>query len=63
MKDFEGKILKIYFNSSEGFLCLSAAYIKTMDDFLVVKDNISKKLKYLNMNYIRQIEIVGDING
>ena len=63
MKDFEGKIIKIYFNNSEGWVCLSGSYIRAEDDFYIVLENISKKIKYINKRFIRSIEIVGDINA
>ena len=60
MKDFEGKILKIYFNNSQGWVCMTGSFIRKEDDFYIVRDNLSHSIKYLNKNFIRQIEIVGD---
>ena len=62
MKDFEGKSLKIIFNQSEGWVCLKADYIRYEEGFFVVRESISKRIKYINKDFIRTIEIVGDIN-
>ena len=62
MKDFEGKILKVYFNNSEGLVCLKCRYIRAEGDFFVLQDASSMRIRYVNKNYIRSIEILGDIN-
>ena len=62
MKDFEGKVLKIYFNNPEGLICLKANYITFEEGFFVVQDLASKRIRYMNKEYVRSIEIMGDIN-
>ena len=62
MKDFEGKILKVYFNNAEGLVCLKSRYIRDEEGFFVLEDNASGKIRYINRDYIRSIEIVGDVN-
>ena len=62
MKDFEGKILKIYMNNTGGLVCLRADYIRFSDGFFVVMDSASKRIRYINKDCIRSIEIVGDID-
>ena len=61
MKDFEGKILKIYFNNTEGLICLKALFIRYEEGFFVIQDMQSKRIRYLNKDYIRSIEILGDV--
>ncbi|MBQ1477074.1 MAG: hypothetical protein IIZ33_02895 [Erysipelotrichaceae bacterium] len=60
MKDFEGKIIRIYFHATQGSLVCNGYYLKKEGTFLVIRDTLSKKLKYVNEQYIRTIEIVGD---
>lgn len=62
MKDFEGKIIKVYFDQAERWVSVTGNYIHTTDKFLVIRDELSKRIKYINVDYIRSIEIVGDIN-
>ena len=62
MKDFEGKVLKVYSNNTEGLICLKANFIRYCDGFLIIQDQASKRIRYLNKDYIRSIEIMGDID-
>lgn len=62
MKDFEGKILKVYFNNAEGLVCLKSRYIRFEEGFFVLQDYASKRIRYINKDYIRSIEILGEIN-
>lgn len=43
MKDFEGKIIKINLNSTSGWITITAPYIKAENDFIVVKNTLSKR--------------------
>ena len=61
MKDFEGKIIKVFFNNVQGWVCLSGCFIRYEDNFVIIKETISNKIQYLNRDYIRSIEIIGDI--
>jgi len=63
MKDFEGKTIKIYFNQTEGWVCLKADYIRFSEGFFVVRESISRKIRYINKDYVRSVEIIGDINA
>ena len=62
MKDFEGKILKVYFNNTEGLTCLKCRYIRDEEGFFVLQDTGTERIRYINRNYIRSIEILGDSN-
>ena len=61
MKDFEGKIIKIYLDSSYGVVCITGPFMKFEDNFLVMLNPITKKIEYYSMYYIKTITIVGDI--
>lgn len=61
MKDFEGKILKVYLDNIQGWLALTGYFIRYEDNFFIIKESMSKKIKYLNKDFIKSIEIVGDI--
>ena len=64
MQDFIGKILRIYFNNNvQGWVSLTGYYIRKEDDFFIVKDVVSNKIKYINKRYIESIEIIGDIEN
>ena len=39
---------------------MTGSFIRKEEDFYIVRDNLSHSIKYLNKNFIRQIEIVGD---
>ena len=62
MKDFEGKVLKVYFNNPEGLICLKTRFIRYEEDFFVLQDMSSGRIRYFNKEYVRSIEILGDIH-
>ncbi len=61
MKDFEGKVLKIYYDNVQGWVSGTGYFIKKEGNFIVIRENVSNKIKYINENYIKSIEIVGDV--
>lgn len=63
MKDFENKVIRVTFNTNSGWLVEAGDYIKMEGSFLVFRSQQNNKLKYINVDYIKLIEIVGEING
>lgn len=61
MKDFEGKIIKVYLNANSGWLVQTGPFIRIEDDFVIMKNKLNGKIQYLSKNYIKYIEIVHDI--
>lgn len=61
MKDFEKKIIKVNLNSDSGWVCITGKFIKMEENFLVIINNLNKKIEYISMFYIKTIEILGDI--
>lgn len=61
MKDFEGKVLKIYYDNVQGWVIGTGYFIKKEGVFFVIRENVSNKIKYINEAYIKSIEIVGEV--
>ena len=57
MKDFEGKILKVYLDNIQGWLALTGYFIRYEDNFFIIKESMSKKIKYLNYRLLLNILI------
>ena len=62
MKDFEGKILKIVYDNVQGWITGTGYFIKKEDIFIVIKEATTNRIRYINQNYIKSVEIVGDIS-
>ena len=62
MKAFKNKRIKIIFNSNTGWICETGPFIQVDHNFIVMINELTKKIKYVNMQCIKTIEIVGDIN-
>ena len=60
MTDFNGKIIKVQLNATSGWVCITGAFIKMDANFIVIRDSITKKIHYLSMFYVRNVEIVSD---
>lgn len=63
MKDFEGKIIRVIFNSTYGTITETGKYIKNGDSFLVMEAEHTKKIEYISMYAVKTVEIVGDVYG
>lgn len=62
MKAFENKRIKIIYNSNSGWICETGPYIQIDHNFIVMINELTKKMKYVNMQCIKTIEIVGDVH-
>ena len=63
MKDFDGKVIKVYLNSNSGLLCETGDYIRSEDDFLIIRNTMTGQIHYLCKYFIKYVEIVRDIAG
>lgn len=62
MKAFENKRIKIIYNSNSGWICETGPYIQIDHNFIVMINELTKKMKYVNMQCIKTIEIVDDVH-
>lgn len=60
MKDFEGKVIKLLLNNTSGALVSTGYYIKSDNKFITIKNELSNKIEYYNIDYIKEITILGD---
>lgn len=63
MKDFEGKVIKVYLNSNSGLICETGVFIKFEDDFLLIRNTMTGHIHYLCKYFIKCVEIMRDIAG
>ena len=61
MKDFQGKVIKVYLNANSGWLMVSGPFIRKEDEFLIVKNNANGQIEYLNMAFVKYVEIVKEV--
>lgn len=61
MKDFEGKRIKLNLNVDSGWTNVSGAFIKMENNFIVIYNEMLKKIQYFSLYSIRSIEILKDI--
>ena len=61
MKAFNGKVIKLYLNSSSGYLVVTGKYIDQDGDYLVIENELNKKIQYFSKYCIKYIEIIKDI--
>lgn len=62
MKDFEGKKLRIIFNTTYGSLTETGDYLKMDNGLIALRIEHTTKIKYFSIYSIKSIEIVGESN-
>ena len=60
MKDFEGKRLRLTYQSNQGCVAETGSFVRREDPFLVIISNINRQLKYVNLAYVKTVEILGE---
>ena len=63
MSDFKGKVIKIFLNYNNGYVCETGLYIDTREDFIVIKNVANEKIQYVPKYSIKYIEIVKEVGG
>ncbi len=60
MKDFEGKRLRLTYQSSHGCVAETGSFVRKEDPFLIIISTVNKQLKYINLAFVKTVEILGE---
>ncbi len=60
MKDFEGKRLRLTYQSSQGWVAETGSFVRMEDPFMIIISSINKQLKYVNIAFVKTVEILGE---
>ena len=61
MLNFSGKVIKVFLNASSGYVVQTGPFVGFEDDFLMIKNPITKEIDYISKYYIKYIEVIRDI--
>ena len=61
MKDFIGKLIKVFVNSNYGYICVTGPFVKIENNFLVIVNQVTKKIEYYSMYNVKTVTIIRDI--
>lgn len=63
MKEFVGKKIKVYLDVKSGLAMDTGLFMSSTGNFIVIKSDFRNKVEFINIDYIKLIEIVGEANG
>lgn len=62
MLDFKGKVIKVFLNATSGYVVQTGPFLGMEDDFIMLRNPITKEINYISKYYVKYIEIVRDID-
>jgi hypothetical protein len=62
MKDFEGKRLRLTYQSGQGSVAETGSFVRLEDPFLIIISHFTNKIKYVNLAAVKTVEILGEAN-
>lgn len=60
MKDFEGKRLRLTYQSGHGSVAETGSFVRLEDPFLIIISHFTNKIKYVNLAAVKTVEILGE---